>query len=133
MESDFRTILITDTGVTDLVPENRIAYLDVDQEKVNPRITYRVVSTVVSEELDAESNYTKHRVQVDCWADSDPDLVALANAVRIRLIGFDGIVGDTDFAGIFRTSRRDLPARPIAGKERGERRMSMDFEVHVVE
>ena len=53
------------------------------------------------------------RVQVDCFAPSFAEAVALREAVTDALCGFQGVVGDTEFTAVLPSAPRDY--EPVNG------------------
>lgn len=130
MELAFRLLLTNDAYLTSLVPASRISWQDSDQGASNPRIVFSVVSDVPGQDLQGESGYTQVRVQVDIYADTDVSLVAVREAVNSVLKEVKNqTVGSVHFFSIHRANRKDILQAP-KGKQRGERRLTLDYHVH---
>lgn len=87
-------------GYTDPVqgPQTRIYPLRIPEGKPRPALTYQLISNtndgIAACEIDDEA-----RVQVSVFADTYPELCALAKAVRKALAGYDQDGASIEFAG----------------------------------
>ena len=88
-----RTILINDTAVAAIVAA-RISPTHLKQSETIPAITYQRVSTG-REYLIHEGpiGQVSSRIQYACWAETDTEAEALADAVRLALDGYSGLSG----------------------------------------
>lgn len=130
METDFRTLLTSNATLTALVPTGRISWKDNDQDGDNPRISFMIVSEIPGQELGGEDGYVRARIQVDIYADTDPTLISVKTAVNNVLKNVvNQTVGATKFFEITRANRVDKLQAP-KGQQRGERRVTLDFNVH---
>lgn len=72
------------------------------QNVTYPAIRYQRISTARSQfrDLSGRAGYARPRFQIDCWALSEAQCVALAQAVYQRLEGFGGVSANLQIDGI---------------------------------
>lgn len=135
MITDLRDFLRDSAAVADLVGD-RI-------EKQYPRQHIRFPYLVVIElddspplyTLSGEADISNITVQIDAWArDTDDTRGALkarelADAVRNRLSGYRGEMGDALVRSVTMTRSTTLNEEPEDGSDRRPHRVSMDFEI----
>lgn len=78
--------LLASTAITRIVG-TRIYALEVPEDTTLPALSYRIVSAVSSPTF-ATSGMTRYRVQINCWALSYAQAVALRDAVISSLDGY---------------------------------------------
>lgn len=94
-----------------------------------PRITYQRISGPRLHLLDGLPGIAQPRIQFDCWAARYEDAKSLADAVRISLDDFRGVLGTHTVQGIFMQDERDLSEPPSHAEGLGIFRVSQDYLV----
>lgn len=92
IEAAMRAHLIADPGVSGLVGQ-RIYPIAMPQGTTLPAITYQRVSTVRIGSKQGPTGMAQPRLQINCWSKSYGDAKALADAVRVALDGYRGLMG----------------------------------------
>src|SRR5688572_1798557 len=93
IRDDYRTYLLTKSGVTDLVgtgDDARVYPGFLPQGVTLPAIVLVTVSDVPSHDMDGANTWTVARVEVACYAASAPGADALVEAVRMVSDGKSG-------------------------------------------
>lgn len=130
---NFYGFLTGDSSVTDLLATDgnsplgyNVFPLVLKEGAALPALTYQVVS--LNEEYRLEdgksAGLNEMRLQIDCWADNYPDVVALSLAVRDLFDGYQGYMG-TSYVNV--TTHGNL-IDEFAPERRLYRRV-MDFEI----
>lgn len=106
IEADFRTLLLTGGGspapVAALVGE-RVVWNELPQAIPKPCLCLWNVTGLPDHHMRGPSGLVYFQVQADCWHESDrvTECIALRDAVIAVAGGFKGIVGATEFQGVF--------------------------------
>jgi hypothetical protein len=100
-----------------------------DQSDALPAALINEISRIDDQTMAGPSGYIATRVQIDVFAANASDAIAAAGAIRTRLNGFKGIVGQTRFLGVFPdgqgTSFEDGPTATTRLV-----RIRLDFQIH---
>lgn len=127
--ASIRTRLLADASVAALVG-TRIQSDVLEQGQTLPAITYQVIDTVPNETLAAISDVSRARVQVDCFGATRGAANALADAVRLSLQMFRGLIGSQFVNGIqMPTGEIHLVDRNEAGTDQRRYITTQDFYV----
>lgn len=106
MEESLRTLLVSASGVTDLV-STRVYWRQAPQSVTANFINLHRVSGGRDYNMDAPSGLVSSRVQADCWASKYSEAKLIARAIEAAASGYSGTVGGTLFQGIFIDTERD--------------------------
>lgn len=117
MEEDFRAILLSAAGVTNIVG-NRISWGSIPQGQGYPGIAMHVIDETSQSTMTGPDGLFQGRVQVDCYALTYAEAKILSRAVVSVLDGFKGGI----FSGIFLEAARD-------SRESGTNEAEMPFRV----
>ena len=128
LETGLRAALVADATTNALV-SGRIYPEMMPQDTKYPAITYQRISTVRTQFLTGVDDFTRVRIQVDCWDDSYSGVKSLASAVKSALDG-KRVLGTVVVHHCFMSSMTDLSE--ING-DREDRRVTMDFTVYIDE
>lgn len=93
--SDAQALLLGSSGVTALVgagPSARIKFNVLPQPPTFPAVVLTVVDNVALSRIEGPAPLFLGRLQCDCYATSYADAHALADAVRVALDGFAGMM-----------------------------------------
>ncbi|MFZ5745276.1 MAG: DUF3168 domain-containing protein [Pseudomonadota bacterium] len=121
VEEALVAVLSADAGVTALAAA-RIFPAGGRQGAAYPYATFQRISTSGAGHLDGPSNLDWPRLQIDCWAETAPAAMALAEAVNSALDG-QALNG----AGLdFYATRQDLRG-PSADEQTRKFRVSIDY------
>lgn len=107
MLSDLRAFLLADGTVAGLAG-TRIYPSVLPQAPTFPAITYSTISAVRQNTMDGPDGLPSKRIQIDSWASTFSQALALADAIRERLDGHLGVMGATEVKGIFAAAERQL-------------------------
>lgn len=128
LETGLRAQLVGDATVTGLVSSR--VYPEIMPQNVQyPAISYQRISTTRTQFLTGVDDFTKVRIQVDCWDESYSGVKSLASAVKSALDG-KTLLGAVTVHHCFMSSMSDLSE--VSG-DREDRRVSMDFIVYIDE
>ena len=94
IQSDIRTYLLTQTGVTDLVG-SRIYAMKSPKRATFPSLTYSTVSSVRTRSHSGDSSLTTKRIQLSCWAAKYGDCRDLVDQLVSSLESYKGLMGLT--------------------------------------
>lgn len=92
--------MLADIGLAALCDE-RIYWMVRPQNDPYPSVVLHLISNIPNYTYQGESALQFSRVQCDLYAESDMDGEALGIAFKKAVSGFRGIIGATDFKGIF--------------------------------
>lgn len=122
MEQAFRAILLATSGVTSLVPADRINWGEHPQGTGGPYIVMMVVSDNEGLTLKGSDRLSEGRVQIDCYAPTAGQAKQISRAVRAVLHAYRG----GNFRLVTHVATRDSRE---GGTNEAERlhRVSMDF------
>lgn len=127
MQSDFRSILANDAGVSALVGA-KIYWSEIPQGKQRPVICLHLVSEINTHTTSGTVDQEDATVQIDCWAETLTDAIAVSDAVKTALDGYSGTEGSTTFQGVFKRSERQDFSKPSNGNGKFHR-VSSDYQV----
>lgn len=106
MEADLLSLILSASGVTDLVGQ-RVTWGARPQGVGKPDIALLLVSGVPDYHMQGESGLDASLVQVDIRSDASLKAAGdIRDAVRAVLSGYSGTVGSTTFYGVFLRSVR---------------------------
>jgi hypothetical protein len=97
IEADLRTYLLAQPAVTALIGA-RLFPLRLPQGAAFPALTYQRVAGGEDVTHQGRSGLGRARMQLDCWAATYGQAIALADAVKDALVGYRGAMGATPFA-----------------------------------
>lgn len=130
--------LLQESDVTDLVGSGsaaRIYPILAPQGKAFPRITYQVIDSPGTQQLDGPAGIYHPRVQIDCWSRGDYKTAQdLADAIvgdpgNLKLDGYRGTLGGVVVQGCHLIEQRDDFESPASASDVGIYRVSLDFKV----
>ena len=98
-ESSLETHLANDAGVAALVG-TRIRPEVIAQRETLPAITHTSVSSTHEHNLGGATGVCHSRVQLDCYAATKAEAIAVREAVRLALVGYRGTIGDVFVNGV---------------------------------
>lgn len=131
MLSDLVTFLENDAGISALIG-TRIYPQILPQDPTFPAITYSQTSGVRDRVIrEGPSGRARPRITINCWGERYSQARALADAVRIALDGYRGIMGSTDVGGVRLDNEFDLFEEEAGIK--GIHRTIQDFIISFVE
>jgi hypothetical protein len=127
-EADLRAKVLADPAVAELVGA-RMYPLILAQKCPFPALVYSILNTPIERSLDGPSGLVHPGFQIECYAEIHAGARTLADAVRVLLDGFSGVLeGDTVIQWI-----RCLDDRDRFGEETPVYCTVLDFEVWIEE
>lgn len=105
-EADFRTFLLSASGVSSLVGE-RVVWGELPDASALPSISLWTMASNPDYTMDGANGLERRRVQVDCWALTLAEAKALDGAIAALVDGYRGTVGSTDLQGSFIVNRSE--------------------------
>ena len=106
MRVDLLNLMLADAGLTALCSD-RMSWFERPQDGGTPAIVLHMISDVPSYTYQGEGSRKFNRVQCNLYAETDLEIVALATAFKSAVSGYRGIVGATNFKGIFIDGSRE--------------------------
>lgn len=103
-EADFRTFLLSASGVSSLVGD-RVVWSELPDGSPRPVITLWTISSNPEYTMAGANGLEQRRVQIDCWAMTLTEAKALDAAIADLVDGFKGAVGSTFLQGAFVVNR----------------------------
>lgn len=121
-------MLAGDAGVT-AIASTRVGWGRRRQGSALPAVTLYRVSGAPTYAMEGPDGYVEARVQVDLFADTQAEVMALRDAVVLAASGYRGTVGTTAFQGVFVVREANFSD---AGETDTARlaRISIDFTIH---
>ena len=106
MPQDLRTFIIGTTSVTGLI-STRCHYNKIPAKSDFPHVWFRVVSD--NEELTMDGVGGMHEADIDleCAASSEDSAQAVSDAIKARLHGYKGTIGNSSAKGVFLSNKDD--------------------------
>jgi hypothetical protein len=105
-----RTYLLDDPAIAAVV-DNRVFVSIIPQGETRASIVVSLISGRGDHHMEGASGLARPRLQIDAWAPDADVATALGNAVRDRIDGFSGVMGEGDAAvavqGVFLADERD--------------------------
>lgn len=127
--ASIRTLTLADATVSGLVATRM--YSDVlPQSATMPAITYSMITETPYEHLAGIVSVSQATIQVDCFGATRSSANALADAVRLQLEKYRGVVGTQQILEINHTSARDGYDRAESGTDQLRFIRSLDFDIH---
>lgn len=102
-----RSLLLSDSTVSQMVGGTRIYPLQVPQGIVDPSIVYTRVSEGGNYHMAGDSRVYETRMQIDAWANGASLSDQLARAAFDVLSGFKGVQDGVEIQGIFMIDGRE--------------------------
>lgn len=127
MESDLRALLLSHAPLTALVG-TRIYWDEIPQTAQRPCIVMYLVSGLTDYHTQGPDGLNTTRVQFDCQSLLSTEKWAIGRALESALSGYRGVVGGTNFQGMFKSLERDKNERP-ATPDATYRVRQLDFEI----
>lgn len=127
MLTDLRARLVADAGVNAIT--TRIRLVRSEQSDTLPRIVIHQINGNHEHHMTAATGVVNGRVQIDCHATSPVGSLALAEAVRQSLDGFQGSMGSTFVMTCHLDDERPQYTPPIEGghPEAGVDAVQLDY------
>ncbi len=126
IETGLYTELSGNAGVSALVG-TRIYPQKLAQDATLPALVYSVISDPRELTLDGPSDFIRARVQVDAWADTYLEAIALSDAVRAAINGENNSLGAQAVQFVYLDSQAD--AEPFVEGDTIEYRRTQDYIV----
>jgi len=117
--------LKANAGVAALVVD-RVYHEGMPQNVVYPAVAYAKTSVERFQTLAGPSSLVKARVNVDVWAKTSAEAIALADAVKDALDGVTGSLGGLSIQSCSYVSEADLSE--FEG-DRSDRHLTIEFEI----
>ena len=111
------------------IASGRGYYVRAPQGEPYPHLVLNRASLNPSYTMTGPNGFVQTRMQIDIYGNDWPSTFSTAQALRTLLSGFSGVIGATQFQGIFIDSVRDLPASD-AGDVTQLYRISIDIMIH---
>jgi hypothetical protein len=127
IEKGLHTFLTGTAAISALVSA-RVYPVWLPQSPTLPCLTYQRISGSRVRSLTGPSSLAHPRIQIDCWAATYDGAKTLAEAVRVALDGYSGLMGTVEVFGVIVHGDRDLydPEVKIS-------RVSMDITIWHIE
>lgn len=106
MPEDLRTFITGTTGVTGLV-STRVHYNHLPQKSEYPHVWFRVASDDEPLTMDGVGGLHEADVDLECAADDEAEAQSVFDAVKARLHGYSGAMGNVTAKGIFVSNKGD--------------------------
>lgn len=134
MEEDFLTLL---NSTSPQICDGRIVWGERNKGEDLPAISLFVISGTADYHMQGSSNLHQTRVQVNCFGRTMLSAIETERAVAALVSGFRGIVGGTDFNGVFVVGRNQM-ARSSGARDVGDdpdaiKTRSVDLMLHYKE
>lgn len=94
LDGGLRTFLLGDSAVKALVGD-RIHRLRLPEPAKYPAAVINLISTVPDHDFDGDAGLDRHRIQIDCYADTLDAAAGLGRTLRARLDSFTGMAGSS--------------------------------------
>lgn len=122
MPEDFRTLTIGTTAVTGLI-STRCHYNHLPEKSDFPHVWFRVTSDDEELTMDGVGGIHEADVDLECAGLTEASAQAVSDAVKARLHGYKGTMGNVSAKGIF-VSNKDDDYEPFTNQS--------DEGVHVI-
>lgn len=134
IESALSSYLRTKDTITDEVSTRSYPH-PAPNDAVYPFVTYTVTSEDQQHDMSGASGLARVNVQLDAWAKTIADRVAVSEALRNALDGFTGDMGaeNLNIRSCFLSDRSTLQETDPEGRAQPIYRASMDFSIWHVE
>lgn len=106
MPQDLRTFIIGSTGVSSLVG-SRCHYNKLPQKSEYPHVWFRVTSDTEPRTMDGVGGMHDANLDLECAGLDEDDAQAVADAVKDRLDGYKGTIGNVSAKAIFLSDKDD--------------------------
>lgn len=122
-------MLLDGTGaVATLTAEGGGFLSELPKDQFLPSWSYLLVSHNPEATLTNVRGFAKFRIQIDCYGNTGPEVIALANAIDRVLQGFRGRLPDPDSTYVDSCFQSDLQDFPLDEAGRTFRRM-LEYEI----
>jgi len=109
-----RAFLLADAGISAVVGGARIFPVVLPQGVKLASVVYTRVSSIGDHHMQGPSGLARPRYQIDAYAPEPNDAASLANLIKDRLDGYQGLMGAINVQGVFLdTERDDYHAPPV--------------------
>lgn len=92
-----------------------------------PAVSMNKISEQHYHHFTASSGVATARVQIDCWALSEDTVEAVAEAVRLVLQSYSGLIGSITCLGITLDDVNSLPESPTDGSNQWRQHIACDY------
>lgn len=116
IEIELRKYLIAQSGISDIVG-SKVHPEVLPTAGQYPQVTYHVISRKHLHNLDGGAGATIDRIQIDCWSYDYSVMLDLADAIRDKLDGFRGAMGDAYVLDVKLDQETDLHELPDDGTD----------------
>ena len=106
MPEDLRTFITGTTSVTGLV-STRVHYNHIPENSARPHVWFRVTSDNEPLTMDGVGGIHEATVDVECVAETEREAQSVADAVKPRLHGYKGTMGNVSAKAIFVDDKDD--------------------------
>lgn len=106
MDVDIRSLIADDAAVQALA-SNRVFWGMRPQGGKLPAVTLMTISRMTDYVHSGPDGLAQTRIQADCYAGTLSEAKALAGALSEAVSGYRGVIGTTNFLGVFLDGERD--------------------------
>jgi hypothetical protein len=103
--SDVAAFLLEDGPLPALIADRLHPVILPQRGRLFPAVTYQIVSANRFHTWTGPVLFARHRVQFDAWAETYAEVEAVSDALRLRMNGYRGPVGDGSMGAFFETQR----------------------------
>lgn len=106
MPQDLRTFVVGTTGVTGLI-STRCHYNHIPESSQRPHIWFRVTNDDEPLTMDGVGGIHEADVDMECAGNTEDSAQAVADALKTRLHGYKGTMGNISAKGAFLSNKDD--------------------------
>jgi len=106
MAQDLRTLIVGSTAVTALL-STRVHYNKTPESAEHPNVRFRTNADDEELTMDGAGGLHQARVDLECNGRTEDSAQSVADAVKTRLHGFKGAMGNVTAQGIFLSAKDD--------------------------
>lgn len=137
IRSDLRTYLLAQSSVADLIG-TRLSLsrlpLNVDGSAnlsagPFPCVTYRLASANHHHNLDGGQGYCEAAIELDVWGDDSEEVEAAGDAIRLKLQGYLGAMGNSTVKRSTLDEEQDFFHPPQDGSDTGIHRTTFRYTI----
>ncbi len=129
---DLLTFLKSKATITALVGSGNNARIRpgrLMQGDAMPAIRYAITGGFSHQHLRGLSGLASMQLQIDCYGATHSQAWELSEAVRLAMLPFRGLTGDTHISGVLLTNRLHSYEEPVDASDHGKHRFILSFDV----
>lgn len=127
IEANLYFYIVNQSTITAIVGSGGVYPHHLTQFATFPAITIQTISVNHDHVIQGAAGVKRCRIQIDCWSHSLDQVLDCAEKIRLKLMGYMGMMGSSDVRFVELDSTRNMHEAPTDGSDQWLYRVSSDY------